>query len=105
MPETTKISTQALLDTASKIRKINETLDSQLQEVNKTIDGLTSAGWKSEAAEKTREEIAAMKPRYEEYKSIVESYAKYLEETAGSYSSTDTAIAKNAESINETAFK
>lgn len=105
MAENTIISTQALLDSAGKIKKINEELDAKLQEVNKLISNLTSNGWKSEGAERTKAEIDEMKPRFEEYKAIVESYAKYLEDTAESYGSTETAITKNAESINETAFK
>jgi len=38
----------------------------------------------------------ALKPRFEEYKAVVESYAKFLVTTAQSYEATETAIQSNA---------
>ena len=38
----------------------------------------------------------ALKPRFEEYKTVVESYAKFLVNTAQSYESTESAIQNNA---------
>ena len=105
MAENINVSTQALVETATEIRNINKTLDEKLLEVNKIITNLTSAGWESEGAENTKKEINEMKPRFDEYKKVVDTYAAFLEQSSESYVSTETAIAKNAEAINDALFK
>jgi uncharacterized protein YukE len=52
--------------------------------------------WKSDAATDIRAAMNALKPRFEEYKDVVESYAKFLVNTAQSYESTEAAIQNNA---------
>lgn len=95
MADTIQISTQVLLDTAEKVRNINATLDSKLADINKSMNDL-EATWKSDAASDIRAAMNAMKPRFEEYKNVVESYAKFLVNTAQSYESTESAIQTNA---------
>lgn len=105
MAENIHVSTQALVDTATEIRNINTILDEKLLEVNKIITNLTSAGWESEGAENAKKEINDMKPHFDNYKAVVNKYATYLEQSSESYVSTETAIAKNAEAINDALFK
>ena len=98
MADTIQISTQVLMDTAEKVRNINSTLDTKLADINKNMNDL-SATWKSDAAEEIRAAMNAMKPRFEEYKNVVESYAKFLVNTAQSYESTESAIQTNAQAF------
>lgn len=95
MAEGIQISTQVLLDTADKVRSINTTLDSKLADINKNMNDL-EATWKSDAATDIRAAMNALKPRFEEYKNVVESYAKFLVATAQSYEATEGAIQNNA---------
>lgn len=95
MADSIQISTQVLLDTAEKVRNINTTLDSKLADINKSMNDL-EATWKSDAANDIRAAMNALKPRFEQYKSVVESYAKFLVSTAQSYESTESAIQTNA---------
>ncbi len=95
MADSIQISTQVLVDTATKIRNINNTLDQKLAEINKNMNDL-EATWKSDAASDIRAAMNALKPRFEEYKTVVESYAKFLNRTAESYETTETAIQNNA---------
>ncbi len=95
MADGIQISTQVLLDTAEKVRSINKTLDSKLADINKNMNDL-EATWKSDAATDIRAAMNALKPRFEEYKTVVESYAKFLVNTAQSYESTESAIQNNA---------
>lgn len=95
MADSIQISTQVLLDTAEKVRNINNTLDSKLADINKSMNDL-EATWKSDAASDIRAAMNAMKPRFEEYKNVVESYAKFLVNTAQSYKFTESAIQTNA---------
>jgi WXG100 family type VII secretion target len=95
MADSIKISTQVLVDTAGKVRSINNTLDQKLADINKNMNDL-EATWKSDAATDIRAAMNALKPRFEEYKAVVESYAKFLVNTAQSYESTESSIQSNA---------
>ena len=95
MADGIQISTQVLLDTADKVRSINATLDQKLADINKNMNDL-EATWKSDAATDIRAAMNALKPRFEEYKNVVESYAKFLANTAQNYETTEGAIQSNA---------
>lgn len=95
MADEIKVSTQVLLDTAEKVRTINTTMDGKLADINKTMNDLEST-WRSDAATDIRAAMNALKPRFEEYKTVVESYAKFLVSTAQSYDITETSIQNNA---------
>ena len=95
MADGIQISTQLLLDTAEKVRTINTTLDSKLADINKNMNDL-EATWKSDAASDIRAAMNALKPRFEEYKNVVESYANFLVNTAQNYETTEGAIQSNA---------
>lgn len=95
MADSIQVSTQVLLDTADKVRTINNNLDTKLAEINKSMNDL-EATWKSDAATEIRGAMNALKPRFEEYKNVVESYAKFLVNTAQSYEATESAIQSNA---------
>ena len=95
MADEIKVSTQVLLDTAEKVRTINTTMDGKLADINKTMNDLEST-WRSDAATDIRAAMNALKPRFEEYKTVVESYAKFLVNTAQSYDVTETSIQNKA---------
>lgn len=95
MSDSINISTQVLLDTAEKVRSINTKLDDDLKDINKNMNDL-EAYWKSDAATDIREAMNALKPRFEEYKAVVESYAKFLVNTAQNYETTEGVIQNNA---------
>lgn len=75
MADGIQISTQVLVDTAEKVRSINNALDTKLEEINKSMNDLSST-WKSDAGEEIRAAMNALNPRFEEYKTVVESYGK-----------------------------
>lgn len=95
MADSIRISTQALMDTAEKIRRINDALDGKLADINKSMNDL-EATWKSDGATEIRSNMNALKPRFEEYKAVVESYAKFLVNTAQSYETTESTVQNNA---------
>ncbi len=95
MADSIQISTQVLLDTADKVRTINGNLDTKLAEINKAMNDL-EATWKSDAATDIRAAMNALKPRFDEYRGVVEAYAKFLVSTAQSYESTESAVQANA---------
>lgn len=90
-----QVTTQVLTETAGKIRSINSNMDSKLADINNKMNALESS-WQSSAASDIRAAMNAMKPRFEEYKNVVESYAKFLDTTAQSYEVTETTAQNNA---------
>ena len=90
-----KISTQVLTSTASEIRTLNTKLDEDLAACNTAMNNLEST-WQSDAASDIRTAMNNLKPRFEEYKSVIESYAKFLDATAASYEATEQAVQSNA---------
>lgn len=95
MADSIQVSTQVLVDTAGKVRDCNSILDEKLNEINKSMNDL-EATWKSDAASDIRAAMNALKPRFEEYKNVVESYAKFLVSTAQNYDTTESAVQSNA---------
>lgn len=95
MADSIKISTQVLTDTAQKVRNCNTAMDEKLADINKNMNDL-EATWKSDAASDIRAAMNALKPKFEQYKNVIESYAKFLNNTAQSYESTESAIQTNA---------
>lgn len=93
-----KISTQVLTDTAARVRQINATLTGKLDEINQTMQNLQST-WRSDAAEDIRSAMLAMKPRFEQYNGVVESYAKFLVNTAQSYETTEQTVQSDAQTF------
>lgn len=95
MADSIQVTTQVLVDTASTVRSLNTTLDDKLKEINKNMNDL-EATWKSDAATDIRAAMNALNPRFEEYKNVVESYAKFLVNTAQNYDTTETTVQNNA---------
>lgn len=89
------VTTQVLSDTAKDIRTINGELDSKLADINKEMNSLQNT-WKSDAANDIRAAMNALKPKFEQYKNVVESYAKFLDATVQNYESTESTIQNNA---------
>ena len=95
MADSIKISTQVLEETAQKVRNCNTAMDGKLSDINKNMNDL-EATWKSDAASDIRAAMNALKPKFEQYKNVIESYAKFLVNTAQSYEATEGAIQSNA---------
>lgn len=95
MADSIQISTQVLIDTATEVRSINAAMDEKLKEINKNMN-LLEETWKSDAATDIRAAMNNLQPRFEQYKNVVESYAKFLDNTAQSYETTEGVIQTNA---------
>lgn len=95
MADSIKISTQVLRDTSEKVNKINASMDTALADINKKMNDLETT-WKSDAASDIRAAMNALKPRFAQYKEVVNSYSKFLVTTAQNYETTETSIQNNA---------
>lgn len=89
------ISLGEVAKTAGTIRSINQNLTARLEEIKKEMNSL-AATWQSDASNTIRNNFNALAPRFEEYKNVVESYAKFLDNTVTNYNAAETAINSNA---------
>ncbi len=89
------VTFQALRDTATEIRKCNTNLDKDLTDISTEMSRLKGK-WESDSAETIRAAMDAMKPRFSEYKEVVETYAKFLDDTAQTYEETESTLKTNA---------
>lgn len=94
-----KISLNEVAQTANTIRNLNTSLDARLNEIKNEMNGL-AASWQSDASNTIRERFNALSSKFVEYKEIIDSYAKFLDNTVTNYDTTETAINSNASAFN-----
>lgn len=90
-----KISLGEVSATAGAIRTLNTSLNDKLLEIQKQMNDLAST-WQSPAGETIREKFNGLVPAFENYKQIIEAYAKFLDNTVSSYEATESQIQNNA---------
>ncbi|MCM3585267.1 pore-forming ESAT-6 family protein [Mesobacillus maritimus] len=90
-----KISLNEVSATASQIRNLNQNLAARLDDMKREMNNLSST-WNSDASNTIRGNFNALQPKFENFREIVESYAKFLDQTVDSYNATETAINNNA---------
>ncbi len=91
MADNINVSEQALRETAQVIAQKNASMDQILNEINAKMQSLEGT-WVSEAGTEIRANMAAMKPRFDQYKEVVDSYQKFLITTADTYVSTEQSL-------------
>ncbi|MBR5949278.1 MAG: WXG100 family type VII secretion target [Clostridia bacterium] len=94
-----RISTATLEQTAKDVRNHANNLNNILEDCLKEMLSLEST-WKSDSATEIRTNMQALQNKFfAPYKSVVDSYAKFLDDTAATYESMETGIEKNAQSF------
>ena len=86
-----QITLAQVTQTAASIRSQNQQLNSCLQEIGTSMNQL-AAYWQSPASEKIRSRFHGMLPVFDNYRSIVESYAKFLDQTVSTYQSMEAQL-------------
>ena len=81
--------------TAGTIRTLNTSLNDRLLAIQKQMNDLNNS-WQSPAGQAIQEKFNNLVPAFENYKQIIESYAKFLDNTVATYESTETQIQNNA---------
>ncbi|MBR0133371.1 MAG: pore-forming ESAT-6 family protein [Lachnospiraceae bacterium] len=91
-----QITLGELTQVASTIRTLNTNLNSCLEEIQRKMNAL-SESWSSEASETIRAKFTSTASHFEEYRAVIDSYAKFLDETAAAYDSAETSINSEAQ--------
>lgn len=80
---------------AGTIRTLNTSLKTDLDNIKAQINGLADS-WQSDSATTLQSKINGMQVHFEEYQKVIESYAKFLENTVTTYQQTEGSINSNA---------
>lgn len=90
-----KISLGEVTKTAGQLRTFNLSLNERLQEIKKDMNALAQY-WDSDASSTIRANFNALEPRFEEYRQVVDNYAKFLDNTVTYYNEAESKINNNA---------
>lgn len=93
----TRITFQELRDTAQKMRGHNDKLTDYLTQIKTAINAL-EAEWTSDTSDTIRAKITGMQPKFDSYKEVIESYCKFLDNTAQRWEDTEGTLHTSAES-------
>lgn len=96
MPDT-KITFEEARAKTQQLRGHNEKLTAQLQQIKSTINAL-EADWTSDTSDTIRSKITGMQPKFDSYKEVIESYAKFLDNMVAQYETTESTLQSNAAS-------
>jgi WXG100 family type VII secretion target len=92
-----KIQFQEVRGKAAELRRCNRELTASLQTVRRTI-GALEAQWTSDTSDTIRARIDAMQPKFDMYEEVINSYAKFLENTAAQYEAAEKTLQTQASS-------
>lgn len=92
-----KITFEEVRTKTKQIRNYNATLTDTLSSIRQTINNL-EAQWISDTSDTIRAKITGMQPKFDTYKEVIESYAKFLDNTVAQYEGTESTLNSNASS-------
>ncbi len=93
------ISLEEVSATANSISSKNGQLTDTLNEISQHMAAL-AATWQSDSSDTIRAKMNGMKPIFENYREIIDSYVRFLNDTVSSYTATENQIKNNASSFN-----
>ena len=90
-----RITLAELSDTAAQMRNYNATLDDILSFVKKTMNDLQVV-WESDGEYTLLNAFNKFSGRFIEESEVIESYARFLDDTVNNYDSLESTIVSNA---------
>ena len=96
--ENIKIITADVTAAASSLRSCNGMIYDLLQRAKQEMDRLSHV-WQSESSDTIRQKFSQFSNQFENQRQIIDAYAQFLDHTAATYDSVETAINSNATSF------
>lgn len=78
-----------------QIRRHNDTLTQTLADIKTAITAL-EAQWTSDSSDTIRAKITGMQPKFDSYKEVIESYAKFLDNAVNKWEVQEGTLNSNA---------
>lgn len=97
--ENIKISLQEVSNLSSSLRTINGRIYDLLQNAKQEMNSLSSI-WDSDGSDTIRQRFNLFGNKFEDLKIVIDSYARFLDNTVSSYDSLENTINANASSFN-----
>lgn len=97
--ENIKISLQEVNNLASSLKTINVKMYDLLQNAKYEMNSLSSV-WESDGSDTIRQRFNLFGNKFEDLKTVIDSYVRFLETTVSSYDSLENTINANASSFN-----
>ena len=99
MQDQIMISLSEVSNTAESIRKHNSELDGTLNYVSKIMNELNSV-WQSDGEETLLTRFKHFSKKFLSEYEVIETYARFLDDTVSSYDSLESTIVANASNFN-----
>lgn len=96
--ETMNISLANMTSCANQIRQENGQLYQNLQEISVTMKQLAGF-WQSPASETIRQRFQALLPVFDNYRTVIDTYAKFLDSTVLTYQSMEQQLNAEADTF------
>lgn len=96
--ETMNISLAKITTCANQIRQENNQLNTNLREITSTMQQLSNF-WNSPASDTIRQRFMAMLPTFDNYRMIVDTYAKFLDQTVLTYQTMEQQLNAEADTF------
>ena len=96
--ETMNISLANVTACANQIRQDNEQLYLNLKEISAVMTQL-AAFWQSPSSETIRQRFQAMLPAFDNYRTIIDTYAKFLDSTVLTYQTMEQQLNAEADTF------
>lgn len=96
--EQIQITLAEVTQTAVRLRQYNQQLYDNLIAMRKQMNALEQS-WQSPAATSIREKFNGMLPTFDNYREIINTYAKFLDQTVVAYEEIETAMQQHASSF------
>ena len=81
----------------AQMRRENENLTDTLRRTRRAVE-LLEEDWTSDTSDTIRARIAAMQPKFDCYREIIESYCKFLDNTVSRYEAVESDLQSGASS-------
>lgn len=92
-----KISFSEVRAKAAQIRALNQNMSQAISGVKSVLNTI-EAEWSSDAADAMAAHMAAMGPKFNSHYEVVESYAKFLDNTVAQYEALERELRSAADS-------
>lgn len=90
-----RITLQEVSNIANEIRTCNTSLDEKLNEVSRLMNSLSSV-WESDGQNTLLQRFTRFSRKFIDESEIIESYAKFLDDTVSQYDSLESTFVSNA---------
>lgn len=93
----TDVKYGSLASWADQLDSLNKEMRQKLEDIQKKINNLNGEAYESNSAVSIRGKITDMKPRFDQYKDVCDSYITFIKRAAEEWEATEVGRTQNAD--------